>query len=265
MVNPDRESYQCFNVDRPILAGGDRFLVAAAHVGREVLGLFAATAPAEWHLQDEQVEGSARLVATHNPLDHPVLDVYSPQDLKMVLMRRVAPKIMSARYNFSHLVGELTTRRKPAGSRSRGKVSHRPGKNTEDLLDDISTQAGERADNARILCETVTEGHDPVLGNFLALLPKSGTGQRLILGKQAEMAFDQVEALNPRIARGANPSIPMVPFASIPHDISRRQYERLIEGITSSEILPVSLVMGAVDIYNNSTVPRQNTFLTAED
>lgn len=265
MVNQDRESYQCLNIDRPILAGGDRFLVAAAHVGREVLGSFVATAPAEWHLESSETESDAELAATHQPLDHPMLDVYSPQDLKMILLRRVAPKVMSSRYNFSHVVNELTTKRKATKGRHHSKALHRPGKSNEDLLNDISTQAGERADSGRITCEAITEGYDPVLGNFLALLPKSGLVQRLILGRQAEAGFDYLEELNPRIARGANPSVPIVPFASIPHGISGRQYERLIEGLTSSEILPVSLVMGGVDIYNNSTVPRQNTLLSAED
>jgi hypothetical protein len=256
MAEQDRETYKYLQIDRPILAGGDRFLASVEEIGRRAIGSAFTAGLTETHLDisDESLE----LVTTSRPIEQPRLDVYSPHDLKTVLLRRVASNKMGARYNFNHQAASLTARRKSGTARSKGLPTVRPGKSAQDLLDDISTQEGLQAGNTRIKCDRITEGYDPILGSFVALIPKSGP-ERFVLTKQARMAFSLLEGLSPRIAHGANPTIPVVPFASLPPDVGMKQHERLMDAINGSDLLPVSLVMGGIDIYTNSTVPRQNS------
>jgi hypothetical protein len=263
MAEQDRETYKYLQIDRPVLAGGDRFLAAVDEIGRRALGMVAATALAETHLSvDEEL---IDLATTLKPLAQPKLDVYGPHDLKAVLLRRVATSRMDTRYNFNYQAASLTARRRagnikpPKGIGSRG-----PGKNAPEILDDISAKAGIDAKNTRIKCDRIAGGYDPILGRFIALVPKSGS-ESFVLMQQAEAAHKLLDDLSPRIANGANPTLPVVPFASLPPDMEARQYERLMSTINGSEILPVSLVMGGVAVYSNETVARQNGNQLSDD
>lgn len=257
MAVQDRETYKYLQIDRPILAGGDRLLAAIGKIGERVLGLSIATSLTETHLDIDEDKIDLRTI--HQPVSRSRLDVYSPHDLKVVLLRRVASNRMGNRYNFNYQAASLTAKRKTGSSRTRGVPSQRSGKNAQDALNNLSTEQGLPAGNTRIKFDRVTEGFDPILGQFVALIPRGGR-ERFVLMAQAKKAYEELDELSPRIANGANPAIPIVPFASLPHGISPKQHERLMDEINNSAILPVSLVMGGVDIYTNSTVARQNGY-----
>ena len=263
MAEHDRETYKYLQIDRPILAGGDRLLASVEDIGRRALGLSVATALAETHLAVD--DDSIDMVTTMKPLTQPKLDVYGPHDLKAVLLRRVASSRMDSRYNFNYQAASLSAKKRAGNVKPpKGMSSQAPGKNAPEALDDISTQAGIDAKNTRIKCDRITGGYDPILGRFIALVPKSGP-ESFVLMQQAERAHKLLDELSPRIANGANPSLPVIPFASLPPDIGAKQYERLMDTINGAEILPVALVMGGVAVYTNETVPRQNGHHLLED
>jgi len=262
MADQDRETYKYLQIDRPILAGGDRLLAAVEDIGRRALGLAVGTALSETHLavDDESID----MVTTMKPLAQPKLDVYGPHDLKAVLLRRVASSKM-ARYNFNYQAASLTAKKRAGNVKPPKGVSLlAPGKNAPEALDELSTQVGIDSKNTRFKCDRITGGYDPILGRFIALVPRSGP-ESFILMQQAERAHKLLDDLSPRIANGANPTLPVIPFASLPPDIGPRQYGRLMDMINGSEILPVSLVMGGVAVYTNETVARQNGHQLLED
>lgn len=248
MSNQERESYSYLQVDRPILSGADDFLECVNDIGVRVIGTIGSAAIAENVLVAEE----NAIETQHRTINHPKVETYSPRELRMILLRRAVPSKMSPTFNFTHKAAQFNERR---GAKSQSKRYRRSS--TGSIVDQLNAvgrgQGLERVDS-RIICDKVVDISDPVFGHALALSPRSGDGTTFTLTRQARKSEQELKIMSEKIAYSSEAWTPIVPFASLPENITNAEYTKFVELIDEQLKPAIRLIMGGVEAYSGSAV-----------
>lgn len=247
----NRESFNYLQIDRQVLSGADQFLPKVSEIGREVLGLISAGSKSDFHVVADEASGEINALNQHTPLFESRLNVFSADDLKMILLRRAAPREMQGRTNFSYQASRFEA--KPSKG-SQAKKSSDRNKTFIQHLDEMSGGI------SHVYCDSAEVVEDPIWGSTLVLSPKVSR-ERFILHKQAGRTLDFLKGNSPKMAYAASPWRPVVPFATIPEGIDKWEVEEdLLDRINT--LLPVRLVMGGVQAYSNAVAVRKYSAAT---
>lgn len=254
MVSGTPEEYSCLQVERPIVSGSAEFLGKVAHIALKVFGEEPITSVSETRIHtEERDDGSielgeleTRAVTIHTPRSI----IYSPDDLRLVLLRKYVPVEMSSKYNFNHKVFLFNQDNRGPVQKRRGKTQ-RQKETIREAIDTISTDHDVPALNTPIHFDRIQDIFDLGGQKELALLPSVGKPASTVVLKQAVACSDKLVEISPSAMNPQGPEIPFVPFMRLPLDVTDRKLEQFMDEVNSQPtLLPVRLVMGGVRAKN---------------
>lgn len=226
-TNPQGFDYTEFY--RPVTDGGRAFLSQVDHCGEKIFGREVVTSMPQTVLVDSNAENGGiyqpEPASMQVAIGRPLVVTATPREMKMVLDERLRPADQKARYGMGHSLRGIT----------------REGRLSADL-DEISIRHGQDPKNTVIKCDQVRLIRMPGKDRVLALLPDKRS--ELMLMEQSDLIASRVAEKARSLAYPEQPTLPHVPLARLPHDVTRNQYESLIDEII--QILPARLVLGGL-------------------
>ncbi len=222
-----REASDVFEISRPVISGAEEFLDRVLHHGEEVFGF----------------EQNPTLVTVGDkivPLKKPCLTVYQPDELKVTVFERRAPRTMNYAPKFHYAAGKFMhkSRALSYGLEVAGlPYDINPEEQREPLLRFSSVQPNN---------DFGVRG----VGHELALSPDI-TPVTLMMIDQSRLCFRALSGISRRIMQPGS-SLPInVPFARVPEMVRGTDLAEFMKRITRE--LPLILTLGAIrnpDVIN---------------
>lgn len=258
MTQSNHEGYRYLQVYRPVTNRPQEFLSSIALLGLRLFGEQPSTSIKESGMDFTQsTEGGLRVIepATNlTTVNQPVLDIYRPSDLRLLLLRRTVSTLMGGRYNLNSQAAHFTASQPKEFRPKSGRMYTKGPKNpVRSDFHDISRSYGENPNSLVVTFDHIQEIQDRGFGRELALEAKVGSVSSDILFEESEYCTGIIEDLAPRTANPSSPITPVVPFMKVPErQLNGNAKERFLDLIYDKElkILPVVLVLG--EMWANS-------------
>ncbi len=242
MAFSERSSYISLQVERPVNNPPAQFISKVAFHGARVFGTEPSAGITELGFEAyettehevELLEPVSRLVTIRRP----VLEVYSADSLRLILLRRVVPTHLQHKYNFNHYAGRFTAL-PPSKIRDRGYAD----KTTiRGRIDSICSDSNLDPGDTRVGFDRLQSVNSLGFGAELALIPKISCLGGIAVNDQVMKSEEELARLSNKVAYPSSSSIAFVPFMRIPDGISARQFDRFVTD--TQEHLPLFLHLG---------------------